>query len=262
METDIQIPEIDCLRRTSLIKEVDLITNGHVRMETGFFYPDGSSVDLFLKNENDLFSDIDVVLTDFGNSISWLNMLGVDPFKSQKKSKIIKNILQTYGIWEEGGCLECRIDINSVADGIVRLGQACLRVADLSYTVRFAPQSLFAEEVEEVLDETGLPYERTAKILGREHNVVKVDFKVRGPRTESALMLLPAETRSETAARQKAEHVFSALFDLQNWPGQRIAVLDDRKQIYPDADISRIETTALVVPFSDRESFSDILLAA
>ena len=208
METDINIPEIDCLKRTSLIKEADLIKNSHVRMETGFLYPDGSSVDIFIKNDHDLFKNIDVVLTDFGNSISWLNMIGIDPFKSQKKSGILKNIFETYGIREEGGCLECRINIDSVAEGIVRLGQACLRVADLSYTVRFAPQSLFAEEVEEVLDESGLAYERNAKILGRARNMVKVDFKVRGPRTESALMLLPAETRSETAAHQKAAHVF------------------------------------------------------
>jgi hypothetical protein len=262
METYLDIPDIDCLKRTTLVRDVVPVERGHVQIETGFKYPDGSSIDIYVKNHNKLLWPAELTLTDFGNTISWIGFLGVDPFKNKKRNRIFQSIIEIYDVNESGACLECKVNTDELANGLIRLAQACLRVADLGYMARFAPKSQFMEEVEEVLDETGLDYDRSFEIDGRAGNVVKVDFRVHGPRTDSALMLLPAETSHETTARQRAEHVFATFFDLQSWPGQRIAVLDDRRQIYPDADISRIESTAIIIPFTERESFSDILLAA
>jgi hypothetical protein len=75
-------------------------------------------------------------------------------------------------------------------------------------------------------------------------------------------MLLPAETKSPMAANNRANRVFVAFFDLQDWPGQRVAALDDRAAIYREADLSRIESVATVVPFSERELLFEVLKAA
>ncbi len=75
-------------------------------------------------------------------------------------------------------------------------------------------------------------------------------------------MLLPSETKNQQAAKSRAEHVFSVFFDLQPWKGLRLAALDDRAQIYQDADLTRIEQIASIVPFSDKQVFFELLQAA
>ena len=103
------------------------------------------------------------------------------------------------------------------------------------------PRAQFAEEIEDILDGAGFRYDLDARLLGRDANTVKVDFQVHGGKADTALMLLPAETTSSFAAHNRANHVFAAFFDLQTWKGQRVAALDDRAEVYQDADLSRIE---------------------
>jgi hypothetical protein len=257
------LKEAKKLRGTALVHEVDLVPKGHTRIQTGFFYPDGSSVDLFIERENGLLAGLEPVkLTDFGNTFSWLGQVGVDPQKSPRRREIVKDVLTTYDVREAGGALELRVPRADLATGIVRLGQACLRIADIVYTLRVPSVSQFSEEMEEFLGEAGLDYESGAQISVRDDVNVKVDFRVRGVRAESAVMLLSAETKVAHYAKQKAEHVFVVFSDLGEWSGQRITAFDDRTDIYANADIRRLDKCSTVVPFSDRDSLRSLLQAA
>ncbi len=175
----------------------------------------------------------------------------------------MNDVLDIYDVKEHGTALKCRVPVDHLGAGIIRLGQACLRIADLAYTARFLPRSQFAEEVEDVLDNAGFRYEPEAPITGNEGKVIKADFQVHGQRADTALMLLSAETKIPTTARIRAEHVFTVFFDLQaSWPGQRVAALDDRSPIYQHADLDRIEKVASIVPFSERDTLVELLRAA
>lgn len=252
------------LGRFGLVRNVDLLPKGHTRIETAFHYPDGSSMDLFVAHrDSDLLNGLEPLeLTDFGNTLSWLGQIGIDPFKSQRRRKQMSDILRMYDVREEGTAIKCRVSSNEIGEGIIRLGQACLRLADFAFMVRFLPRAQFAEEVEDVLDGAGFRYEPDAPLTGSESKVHKVDFQVYGQRTDTALMLLPAETKNPATARIRAEHVFAVFFDLQIWRGQRVAALDDRASIYQDADLSRIEKVASIVSFSDRQALVEFLKAA
>jgi hypothetical protein len=251
------------LRRIGLVRGVDLLPKGHTRIETAFHYPDGSSIDLFIPRQGSLLQGLEPIeLTDFGYTLSWLAQLGIDPLKSPRRRKLMDDVLRIYEAKEQGAAIKCRVPLHELGAGMVRLGQACVRISDLAFTARFMPHARFEEEVEDVLDSAGFSYEPEAQLIGRGGNIVKVDFRIRGQRSETALMLLPAETKNQMAANNRAHRVFVAFFDLQDWPGQRIAALDDRATIYRDTDLSRIESLAPVVPFSERELLFELLKAA
>ena len=253
---------LDRLKSIHLVRDVSRLPKGHTRIETAFHYPDGSSVDLFIACGHDLLNGVEPVeLTDFGNTISWLGLLGINPLKNQKRRKLMSDVLSVYDINEEGGALKCRITAEQLSEGIIRLGQACIRVADLSFTARFLPRPKFAEEVEDVLDSAGFRYEPDATVSsssGNSSKPIKVDFRVFGARAETALMLLPEPSNSYTATR-KAEHVFAVFYDLQLWAGHRVAALDDRTAAYQDHDLRRIDELALVIPFSDSAALIELL---
>jgi hypothetical protein len=79
-------PEAERLVGTALVRGVDLVPKGHTRIQTGFRYPDGSAIDLFLAKPAGLLADVeDLRITDFGNTISWLGFLGIDPFKPGRR---------------------------------------------------------------------------------------------------------------------------------------------------------------------------------
>ena len=255
--------QLNELSRFGMVRNVDILPKGHTRIETAFRYPDGSSVDLFISRKDDLLRGIEPVeLTDFGNTLSWLAQVGIDPAKSPRRRKQMGDILRMYEVSEEGTAITCRILPDKLGEGIIRLGQACLRLADLAFTARFLQKAQFAEEVEDLLDSAGFRYEADAPLAGSEGKTHKVDFQVHGQRTDTALMLLPAETKNPAAARSRAEHVFAVFFDLQAWKGQRVAALDDRSPIYQDPDLSRIEKVASIVPYSDRQALVEFLKAA
>ena len=220
-------------------------------------------MDLFISNGQDLLHGVEPIeLTDFGYTFSWLAQIGINPQKSARRRKQMDDVLQIYDVREYGTAIQCRVSVDQLGEGLIRLGQACLRLADLAYTARFLPRAQFAEEIEDLLDGAGFRYEAEAPLTGGEGKVHKVDFRVHGQRTDTALMLLPTDTKNPATARNRAEHVFAVFFDLQAWSGQRVAALDDRSRIYQDGDLGRIEKVASVVPFSDRQALIEFIKVA
>jgi hypothetical protein len=74
-------------------------------------------------------------------------------------------------------------------------------------------------------------------------------------------MLLPSVVYPHYA-KQRAEHVFAVFFDLADWPGQRVAALEEDAKNYTEFDLERIEKFGPVVPLSDRDSLLSVLEAA
>ncbi len=253
----------DRLKLSPLVSGVDFVPRGHARIETGFRYPDGSSIDVFIQKDDTLFQNhAPVRLTDFGNSLAWLNTLQIRPLKSKKREKLLKSVLDTYDIKIDGSALWCEIPEDQIETGIIRLGQACLRIADLVFTQRIVAQGSFEEEIEEIIAETQLDYQPKAQIIGRHGKTIDVDFKVIGKKTETAVFVLPSETKSIQTAHNKANDVFARCYDLRDWEGQRLAAWDDRNQIYRDEDINRIGDLAQVLPISDPAVIQQYLQAA
>ena len=248
-----------------MVRSVDVVPKGHIRIETGFLYPDGASVDVFLVDDlrQPLLSPSR--LSDLGQTIGFLLHHDVKPWTSKKRRMQLEEAISLYGVELVGGSLDKRITDTqgSLRDGIILLGQACVRMADMLFTKRLQLQSSFAEDVEEFLADTDLKYEPNVDLKGP-FAPVTVDFLVQGRTTTSAVLTL--FSRVPAAAHSQANEVFRKAHDLNaaGRPEQRITILDDTvdvSRIYRDEDIRRIERYSTILPFSDRASMS-VLLAA
>lgn len=247
------------LRCVSLVREASELPSGYLRFETIFRYPDGTSIEVFAPTRT---GQGPLRLTDLGQTTEWLLDLRLKPWLSKKRRGLVENALRTYGASQMGGELVVEVpDAAQLSEGLVRLSQACVRVADLTFTRRSSLQSAFVEEVEEVLDDSDLPYEPLAQVTGRYDKVVNVDFLVRGPRTPSLVLTLASQNIS--AAHARANEVFRSWYDLDipERSEQRVTLYDDRSNAYRDDDLKRLEDLSSVVPFSDRAGLQTLLAA-
>lgn len=256
------MPTLDeILHDLCMVREIDRVQRGHVRMETKFKYPDGGSIDLFVKHSHpDLFLATRT-LTDFGQTMSWLADMQVRPAQSKKRQRFVDDALRVLDVKQNGGALECDFEVahDSLEDAVIRLGQACVRVADLAFTRRSLPAPA-TEEVEEMLAEADLRYEPDATLVGQFGNVVTVDFLVWGRRSQSALLTLSSQTTH--AAHASTNEVLRKLIDLEKRDEQRVTVYDDRfENVYKPEDLKRIEQRSVLVPLSDHDEAVALLAA-
>ncbi len=244
----------------SIVREVDKVPKGHVRIETAFLYPEGSSVDLFIVEENSLFPP--TKLSDLGNTSQWLLDIQIRPWLSKKRQAYVHDALRIYGVEHQGRALELTLpSLDGVVDGIVRLGQACVRVADLAYTRRSSLQLAVTEEVEEVLVDSELDYDTNPELEGRYGKPIRVDFLVRGNRSKSALLTLSSQNSSQ--AHIQANEIFRRWHDL-NIPArteQRVTIFDDRYDVYRDDDLHRLRDISEVISLTERTTIRDLLAA-
>ena len=214
----------------SLVRAVDQLPTGPVRFETAFLYPEGSSVDLFMVEDGPLLPAHR--LSDLGNTMAWLHDVQVKPWLSKKRQQFLSDAIRTHGVVQRGGALERTLHTgDELMPGLISLGQACIRAADLVYTRRSSLQVPVNEDVEELLADTNLPFEADVVLDGR-FGPVRVDFR--------------------------------KWFDLDmpNRSEERVTVFDDRHDVYRDEDLRRLREKSTVIALSDRVALADVLKAA
>lgn len=257
-----ELPELQrMLAGHPLVRGLDRLPTGPVRIETAFLYPDGASIDLFIAEGP--AQSAERRLTDLGQTMSWLLDVQVKPWLSRKRQGYLEDALRLYKVEQRGGELTRPLSQDSdLLPGIVSLGQACVRVSDLMFTKRSAMVTAFTEQVEEVLNDVDVPYAPNVELQGRFGNLVRVDFVTTGPGVQSAILTLSSGNPSQ--AHVAATEVFRRWYDLQI-PArheQRVTVLDDRTDVYREEDIRRLRELSDVVALSDRQTLTDLLRAA
>jgi hypothetical protein len=238
---------IESLTDKILVRDTATLSKGHIRLETGFRYPDGSVVDLYIANPDLLAGVAPVTLTDFGNTLSWLGHLGIDPLRQKRRLKLMEDVLDTYSVNRDGAAIQCQANPDDIKSAILRLGQACVRIADLSYMLRFRSPGVFADDVEEIVAETSLEYEPDAIIPGRKGAPVKVDMLVNSPHLPTAIMIMPTRGQGLYQLRQRSEHVFTTFFDLAEWSGQRLGIVESDGNSYPENEIDRLTAIGTMI---------------
>ena len=69
----------------------------------------------------------------------------------------MEDVLRLHEVQQVGGALELKLgSLDGLMPGIVRLGQAAVRVADLTFTRRNSLQTSMTEELEEFLSDSDL----------------------------------------------------------------------------------------------------------
>ena len=253
----IDLPSVkEQVQGQALIREATLLPRGHIRLETAFKYPDGTSVEVFVRKP-DLANE--VLLTDLGQTHAWLLDMQVRPWLSKKRQAFLDDALKTCGVEQEGGELKLKLTgIDQVNEGTIRLAQACLRAADLSYTRRSSLQTSFVEEVEEVVDDLDLHYEANVEVPGKYGNLVRVDLLVAA---KSPSLVLAWSSGSSSQAHVTQNEIFRKWSDLAKRTEQRVTIYDDRFDVYKDEDLKRIQDVSQLVAISDRAMFKAVLAA-
>ncbi len=248
-------------RKVCIVRDVDVLPRGHIRLETRFSYPDRSSIDLFIKNP--LQTGGKLVLSDMGQTTNWLSDLLIRPWQSKKRTRFVEDVLATLDIRQANGTLETDFEEthDSLMDATVRLGQGCVRVADLTFTRRSTAQVYAGEEVEEIISDADLPYETNVPLTGKNGNIVTVDFLVEGKKRRSALLTLSSQ--SHASSHTVANEVFRKMYDLSvpERREQRVTVWDDRFDVYKAEDIDRLRDVSEVFALSDRDALQAAIAA-
>lgn len=244
----------------SFVKNCNFISDDLVRLETIFLYPNGSSVDVFIKMENDLFRTLSI--TDLGQTVSYLADVHVFPYDSERKQGIIASICKTLNIECNDGELFVRIDgFLNVAQNIVLLAQACIRVSDLIYTKTFPSKSKFKDFIEGIIKDCGCDYNRDSTVRGQYNNIVKIDFVTnRGISGSDFLMTLSAS--SQSSGHEASNEVFRKWFDLSNMykDKNRLTIINMSDPNFRDDDIKRIKDKSDLLFFPNEEfKFRDLI---
>ncbi len=248
----------------SLVLDCSEVSPGILRFHTIFKYPDGSDVDLFLRQDQSSFTD-HFMLTDLGETTAYLLEMNIRPWKTQRRKKLIAGICETLGVEPSGGEFRVPLAIyepQQLGDAFVRLAQACIRVSDVSMTQTLRTVSAFKEDLEEFLDSTGFPFEVDRMVPGKFGSQVRIDFSVQGPKRESLLQALSAA--NEVVGHRVAEDVFTRWYDIPHMKtaAQFITVIDASNGHFPDQDVRRIDEVSTLMEFPDQQEELTRALAA
>lgn len=245
----------------SLVKGCDVIRNGMVRLATPFQYPNGAGIDLFVGSTPDMFNKW--VLTDLGQTTGWLLDLNLKLWTTEKRKQLVSDICRGLEVTQEGGQFQLVLsDLKQLPGAMVRLAQACLRVADLAFTQRLRVASAFNEDFEEFLDLADASYESGFPLQGQFGKMVKVDFRVKGQRGQSLVQTL--STASSVASHTMSTDAFCKWSDLQPHRGQYqfITIYDTSNDSFRDDDLKRLSSLSLLMGYPAQEQDIKATLAA
>ena len=247
----------------SLVRHCDTIRNGMVRMATPFRYPDGSLVDLFLGQNPSLFEGLK--LTDLGQTTAYLLNLHVKPWATQKRKQRVADICNSLAVSREGGELVVYLPnekASDIAEAMVRLGQACIRMSDLAFTQSLRSVNAFREDLEEFIEFGDVRYEPDILLPGQFGKDVSVDFRVYGKRVTSLVQTV--STGNSAAAHGLANEVFRRWYDLtpQRSANQFVTVYDASNDVFRGDDLARLSDVSQVFAFPAEQDALKLAIAA
>lgn len=247
----------------SLVEQCDVINSGALRISTPFNYPNGSQIDVFLETRSGVFSEY--ILSDYGQTSDYLTDMNIKFWVSKKRRLLVEDICSTLGVDVHVTRFQIRLsaeELGMLSEAIVRLAQACIRVADLTFVQRLQVAGTFQEDVEEFIAGINLPYEPDIVLAGIRDREIKVDFRVIGRRITSLIQTI--STPNYTNAHTRSLEVFSRWYDLKSnySEDQFITLYDTTNNVFQRADLGRLEDLSLVYGYpEDQAQLQEVLLA-
>ncbi|MFN3652603.1 MAG: DUF1828 domain-containing protein [Armatimonadota bacterium] len=246
------------LKCVPIAREVDSPTPGLLRISTCFRYPDGGAIDVYVEREDGFPELAQVKVSDLGETFAWLSDMAIDPWKTRRRRKFLEDVLRVLEVHHQNGELFRRVDgIPQIADAVLRVGQAALRVSDLIYTQRLVQAPELQESFQELLEAHEFPYEENVKIETPTREVV-IPYAVSGRSSTSWVQLVPARSQSAHQIANEVTLRWLDLSELEN-PARRVTVIDDEGPGLRDYDLAHLQRFSDVIPWSDRSTLVESL---
>ncbi len=250
------------LAALGLARSFEVRPDGSARVTTPFLYPDGTVIELFQQAADDLF--LSARLTDGGRTFGFLGSQQVQMEGHEKREHLLREVCQGLNVDSRGGELAVSVEPGSdLADATLRLAQACIRVADLHYTLTFKNKTDFHQ----IFFADFLSLERpdhmeNFTIQGRFGRNVKIDFFVRRKTAKDSLIITMTST-NKTSSHAVANDVFCRWYDLERYKNDYtfLTVLDSTSRAFHEADISRVADVSQVIRYPDEvDTLRDLLV--
>lgn len=121
--------------------ECSPVPGEQVQVQTPLLFPDGDMVDVFV-----LEQDGRLVVTDYGDTLSWLSSQFWEPGFTDAEMRIAKEVCRSLGVEFNRGQLEINADsLADAADAVLSVAQAAVRISDRCYIHRM-PARLFPSD--------------------------------------------------------------------------------------------------------------------
>lgn len=233
--------------------------NEFVRIRTPFMYPDGDTVDLYLKEKG-----AGLTLTDLGEAAQWLWTHQVSQKRTKRQEQIVQEVAARAGVELFRDMLIVRVQSpQEMAQAVASLSQAVLRIADVWFTFRTRTIESIVDEVAELLTQERIEFEQGKRFVGRSGQVWKMDFHTRSK--DSSALVKVLSTGSRAAAKQITDTVVAGWYDLshlsmaQNY--KFVSLLDDTSDVWTAEDIRRAGDLSEVAYWSRPDEFAEKLAA-
>ena len=234
---------------------------GDVRVQTPLLYPDGGFVEVFV-----LERDGQRIVTDHGDAHGWLWMQSPSGKLTPNQRDLVADVCRTLDVELADGQLSLRCDdLATLAESILRLAQAVVRVSDIWFTFRVRSASIptVADEVEQWLNERRFDFDKGVKRDGQSGRGWTVDYEISAKGCRSLVFVLSG--RSRAAARHINEHVVAGCVDLRHLrePERSISLVslfDDRFDVWRLDDFKLASTVSEVAQWSRRDEFERLLI--
>lgn len=158
----------------SKFEEKELRNEVH-RITTPFIDRNNDFVEIYIVKISDgLFR-----ITDDGSTISELEFSGMDIFKSERRKKILTEILNSYGVSiNDNHEIYVDVDKSNFAFKKHMLLQCIIKISDLFYISSASIKSLFSEDVKMFFDANDIRYVQNIQIQGKSKFNSNFDFAI------------------------------------------------------------------------------------
>ncbi len=240
------------LAALGLARSFEVRPDGSARVTTPFLYPDGTAIELYQQAADDLF--LSARLTDGGRTFDFLGSQQVQMDGHEKREHLLHEVCKGLNVEQRKGELAVSVEPEAdLADAVLRLAQACIRIADLHYTLTFKNKTDFHQ----IFFADFLSLERpdhieNFSIDGRFGRNVKIDFFVRRKTAKDHLVITMTST-NKTSSHAVANDVFCRWYDLERYRDHYafLTVLDSTSRAFHEADIHRVADVSRVVRYPD-----------
>jgi hypothetical protein len=226
----------------------------YIRIQTPFLYPDGDVIDIYYRGDGNTG-----ILTDLGETLRWLRMQMATQRQSRKQQQLIADICFTHSMEQYRGMFTARVKKpEDFAANLIRLAQCSLRVSDLWFTFRNKMGDSIVDDVEDLLQERKIPFDRSPKIPGRSANIWRPDFQTRGKERSTLVRVL--STGSREVARDQVVRATAMWYDLSHLSYgaeamKFISLFDDTVDVWTREDFQLIEDLSDIAYWSNPDEF-------
>ena len=214
---------------------------------TPLMMPDGSMVTVFIDETGDCPR-----VTDYGDTLAMLRMMAPRCEELKLIPQLAEEAARVPGVVLEKSELTVSVsDHRNLAEAVIAVAQASLRVSCLAYACRDPEERSLYRELGEALDGAGIQAERSASRTGASGRQWPVSYVVEDRGSTALIVAVNGGMPAQSGA--VAEHMalmFEDLRDGATGASTLVAVFNDIEAEWPDDAVRRLAEFAEAVPWS------------